>query len=817
VHLNITLASYVQCPQDPNTEIIDVNRLIKQHKIQRLLLQTVPSVVILVSLLLTTWLLLPASQADTCEIPALCQTATPLAITNDALYFTLTLNKTSLVLKDSADNTSISPIASGVFASDSNTATVRTNNTTGYYLTLETTTAYSDLTHQSLPNTITPTTGDFTGTKSTLAPNTWGFTTATNPVATAAIWSQVPASGSATIIKSVDNANNTLTDSAAHDDNTTTVYYGALVTNTLPSGYYSAAIRYTAIAKPQNKPTITSVTSTTNSSNYGPINTNIPIAITGTGFLTASNVTICTPSTTFTIVSDIIITCIANSTTAGIVDTYVTNSSTLTNDNTIGDNFTYTKVPTITSLINTISTAYNTTQGNISVTTDIAANCRWALTDVTYLNMSTSNAFTTAANTAKTVTVTGLSGGTNIIYVACAHQVDGTQYSENSSTSVIISAVAPTPSITAISNSISTAYGTVQGSISVTTNIAANCRWALADIIYSSMSTDNTFVTAAGTAKTVTVSGLQGGDNTVYVSCAHPDDETKYSNNSSTSRTISVTQPIKIIADGSDIQSVTAAMCANATVFGTTSADTNIDLISKVKDSRDNHYYAIAKMPDNKCWMITNLAYGGTEAGTQFTYGAGQATSTTTTASNTDWGRRSPPYNNQKQWVSSVAPGVTTVGGTGCGGAAYRTTADSITYTECGYLYNWCAALGTAASYCNTTTSQDVPSAGTGLCPANWRLPTVNEYEILWTTKFGRTLANIAGVGSVWRGAYAGVFDPGVGLVDRGGRGEYWQAAGVTGGTLAYQAYFSLDSTTAYAWNNVPRYYGNAVRCVVNS
>ncbi|MDR2063431.1 MAG: IPT/TIG domain-containing protein, partial [Candidatus Nomurabacteria bacterium] len=234
-----------------------------------------------------------------------------------------------------------------------------------------------------------------------------------------------------------------------------------------------------------------------------------------------------------------------------------------------------------------------------------------------------------------------------------------------------------------------------------------------------------------------------------------------------------------------------------------------------VIDTRDNHYYAIAKMPDNKCWMLTNLAYGGTEAGTQFTSGAGQNTTTNVAASDTNWNRTNPPYNNQKQWVDPTVSAVTQGSGTRCA-VAYRTTSSSISYTECGYLYNWCAALGAASADCNTSTNGAVnPNAGVGICPAGWRLPTGGddgEFQALYTA-LDSTYSNAVGTGSLWRGVIqSGYFNGGVGLSSQGTNGSYWSATN-SSSTFAHYLYIT-SSGLSPKMNNGQKYLGISVRCV---
>jgi uncharacterized protein (TIGR02145 family) len=375
------------------------------------------------------------------------------------------------------------------------------------------------------------------------------------------------------------------------------------------------------------------------------------------------------------------------------------------------------------------------------------------------------------------------------------------------------------PVLSGLTNSISTATGTTTGGIAVNTNIAANCKWSLSNVNYPTMT--NAFTGGQGTTgHSTTVTNLQSGGNTIYVACANSSDINQYSGNGQTSVTIDT----KIIADGDNIASVTAAKCSAATVFGTNSANIKEALISKVVDTREspNRYYAIARMPDGKCWMLNNLAFGGTGAGTQFTTGAGTGSTNCTPSYNT-WCAKTPPSNNSKQWADPKNDSVTQNTGndaTRC--AVNYNTSVTINYTACGYFYNWCAALGngaTGSTYnCSTTTEGyiDIPNAGEGLCPTGWRLPTRNEYIVLWTTKLGNRLADILGASSVWRGAYSGSFGPGNGLNGQGTRVYYWMAT--TNSTFAGTARIvPEDGPGASAYYGADRYYGFPVRCIIGT
>jgi uncharacterized protein (TIGR02145 family) len=266
--------------------------------------------------------------------------------------------------------------------------------------------------------------------------------------------------------------------------------------------------------------------------------------------------------------------------------------------------------------------------------------------------------------------------------------------------------------------------------------------------------------------------------------------------------TATTTDDYTYIHTPTSMQTMTTAYCDYASTNSTLA----------LPDTRDNHYYYVGKMADGNCWMLTNLAYGGSEAGTEFTGGKGQTTTTNQLASATNWNRTSPPYNNQKQWVNPANTGVTQGSGYTRCATAYRTSASALDYTECGYLYNWCAALGSASDFCSSTQHPDI--AGEILCPTGWRLPTGGTGEfptlhIAMGSKYDNWLPS-----GVWRGVYSGIFYPGNGLTNQGSHGYYWSSIAYTADS-AYVLSFSSGSASATGW--MIRAYGLAVRCIFGS
>lgn len=145
----------------------------------------------------------------------------------------------------------ITPTASGSATSASDTVSVSTNNSTGYNLTLASSSAQVTLTNGG--NSIAASSGT-QASPVTLANNTWGYrvdsaggfgsgptSAQSNVTSLSNTWAGIPASGSPNTLKT------TATTAAA---DTTVVWYGAKVDTTKPNGTYSNTVTYTATTNP---------------------------------------------------------------------------------------------------------------------------------------------------------------------------------------------------------------------------------------------------------------------------------------------------------------------------------------------------------------------------------------------------------------------------------------------------------------------------------------------------------------------------------------------------------------------------------------
>ena len=190
-------------------------------------------------------------------------------------------------------------------------------------------------------------------------------------------------------------------------------------------------------------------------------------------------------------------------------------------------------------------------------------------------------------------------------------------------------------------------------------------------------------------------------------------------------------------AADSPLQAVTPYQCA-AMAYG--------DVIT-LRDARDDKQYRIKKMPDNKCWLLDNLAYVGGGANT---YGDVVPASTSTAATapgvlirsngtgssgsggtlSTNW-TQATGANNRYITNNMTEPIDTTAiasdgypsGGPGCSPTAATldpnyppNQGNQYMLSICGdqYLYNWCAAIGLDTATTPACNSTSDTGSGTG-------------------------------------------------------------------------------------------------------
>lgn len=272
-----------------------------------------------------------------------------------------------------------------------------------------------------------------------------------------------------------------------------------------------------------------------------------------------------------------------------------------------------------------------------------------------------------------------------------------------------------------------------------------------------------------------------------------------------------VTGTFKIDNTSNSIVSGTCPLTPPSTVSPIqTITKTNCPILRTLTyDKRDNHTYWIQKLADGNCWMITNLAYaGGTENGGANTYndvipkGTGSIGTLGGPANNT-----ARTYINANYFLSDM--------GEGYNDFSTLPTQPSLT-NQVGYLYNWCAAMGsqnTAACANNTTPSPDINKS---ICPAGWRLPggsqMTGEYMTLNSAINGGSTTSVAGlINNPANLQMAGMWSQGF----NGGGGYYWTSTQY-GLSNAINFTFYPGFVGFYTQYDFGKPDGLSVRCVAN-
>lgn len=218
------------------------------------------------------------------------------------------------------------------------------------------------------------------------------------------------------------------------------------------------------------------------------------------------------------------------------------------------------------------------------------------------------------------------------------------------------------------------------------------------------------------------------------------------------------------------MQSFTTAKCTALTTF--TGANNNA--IIGLTDDRGGiqHLYQVAKLVDNKCWMLTNLKLGSTTSTTTLTPSDSNVSTSFTLPQLTTTG--SPEHDLPRAY--GPIPG-----DTGSGATNY------------GYLYNWSAAT---AGETRTTKPAGSGNAASSLCPVNWRLPTGGAWNTA-TNELSTLNARMAGL--------SGVTDPGytASTYYFAARAANWLPAGLFKGALSgnWLNTLSNQASLGYLWS----------------
>ena len=253
------------------------------------------------------------------------------------------------------------------------------------------------------------------------------------------------------------------------------------------------------------------------------------------------------------------------------------------------------------------------------------------------------------------------------------------------------------------------------------------------------------------------------------------------------------------IAANTPIQNITQTQCQALPVFTGTN---DTEAVKTVTDNRGGttRTYRIAKLADNKCWMLDNLKLGSTTTATTLTPSDSNVAANFTLPQLTTNG--SLDYDNPRAY--GPVPG-----DTGSGATNY------------GYLYNWPSA--TAGE---TQASITSGNAAHSICAKGWRLPTggnTGEFAML-NAKMNNLAATSpstsGGTGyyqnwhytGQFKGVFAGYWWEGFG--DQGGWGYLWSGSASPGWSDG-ASYASFDADDVGPGDSNFRGSGSGVRCLL--
>jgi uncharacterized protein (TIGR02145 family) len=257
------------------------------------------------------------------------------------------------------------------------------------------------------------------------------------------------------------------------------------------------------------------------------------------------------------------------------------------------------------------------------------------------------------------------------------------------------------------------------------------------------------------------------------------------------------------LEDGDLMQDMTAEKCDAMPV-----GSTGLDGVVTLRDARDNKPYYVKKMPDNQCWMVTNLAY---EGGGDNTYGDTKPITLVTSG-----------YGGGSMAVANDAPYFMNPGGS----TDYTNTALAGGFY--GRLYNWCAASGGQSSACSALPANSGHDNDISICPKGWRLPTggnnSEESVLLVHTITGEKGANTDAAADAFNAHWLPVFS---GIYINSFRDDRWTSYYWLSDYSGSSHPFSLllvdrratippfnGADPAYSYSD--EYQGQAVRCLAD-
>ena len=239
------------------------------------------------------------------------------------------------------------------------------------------------------------------------------------------------------------------------------------------------------------------------------------------------------------------------------------------------------------------------------------------------------------------------------------------------------------------------------------------------------------------------------------------------------------------VINHNEMQDMSPAACYNSRYVSSSEYAS-----ATLTDDRDGttRSYTIAKLPDNLCWMTTNLNLGSTSTITLTSDDSDVTSNITLPASSSTFFTGASYYTTAQLYNGESNDG-------------------NYSGTYYGGYYSWASAI---ADKTNAYSSGNVT---TSICPKNWDLPTSAQYT---TLKSAGSLSNYSTASaSPYNFTYGG-YKTASGWTSQAARGDLWTSTAYSD-SYAHGAYITSSAfAVGGSGTNYYKYYGRSVRCVAS-
>ena len=264
------------------------------------------------------------------------------------------------------------------------------------------------------------------------------------------------------------------------------------------------------------------------------------------------------------------------------------------------------------------------------------------------------------------------------------------------------------------------------------------------------------------------------------------------------------------LQDSAKVASVCSSLTP-ASIDGTA----NLSSVSALTDQRDNNTYAIAKLADDKCWMIENLRLADKDSNNNDIELSATNTNspslplTNVYSSSTTSNHLSASTNpTSTAWCTDANAAcynqsMLYTGNTTERGTNPATGANTYSY---GNYYNWYSATAGNGTYSKSSGNTDGD-----LCPKGWTLPTSGSASMDFATLYSGLSSTVANIRKYPNNFLYSGYVYGSSVYNRGSVSYYWSKS-ASSSSSAYN--LSFGSSYVSLSNYSSKHYGYSVRCL---